>query len=137
MSTPGLGRVKTLPQGISWTRPRVLDEGRPYAQFMIHSSELMPGGSPTFRGTDDIQKLYDDLEALFDSVEDRFVGTTLADFAAEQPRPDTEPRRCLTTFAVDGLRSPLRSPTPSGHMPDWGVFHKSLHAHCCHLVLTR
>ena len=82
MSTPGLGRVKTLPQGISWTRPRVLDEGRPYAQFMIHSSELMPGGSPTFRGTDDIQKLYDDLEALFDSVEDRFVGTTLADFAA-------------------------------------------------------
>jgi hypothetical protein len=59
---------------------RVLDEGRPYAQFMIHSSELMPGGSPTFRGTDDIQKLYD-LEALFDSVKDRFVGTTLADFA--------------------------------------------------------
>jgi hypothetical protein len=61
---------------------RVLDEGRPYAQFMIHSSELMPGGSPTFRGADDIQKLYDDLGALFDSAKDRFVGATLAEFAA-------------------------------------------------------
>jgi hypothetical protein len=61
---------------------RVRQEGRPYAQFMIHSSELMPGGSPYFRRADDIERLYDDLKALFAFVRDRFVGATLMEFAA-------------------------------------------------------
>lgn len=28
---------------------RVMDSDEEYAEFMIHSSELMPGGSPSFR----------------------------------------------------------------------------------------
>ena len=52
----------------------------PYAQFMLHSSELMPGGSLTFPTKDAIERLYDDLEALFDSVRGRFMGSTLKEF---------------------------------------------------------
>lgn len=52
-----------------------------HLEFMLHSSELMPGGSPTFRGERDIEKLYDDLEALFAAIAAAFHGETLADFA--------------------------------------------------------
>jgi hypothetical protein len=62
---------------------RVRQEGRPYAQFMIHSSELMPGGSPYFRRADDIERLYEDLDALFTFVRGRFVGETLTEFATQ------------------------------------------------------
>ena len=33
--------------------------------FMLHSSELMPGGSPTFRDAAAIEDLYVELEAVF------------------------------------------------------------------------
>ncbi len=39
--------------------------GREHLMFMLHSSELMPGGSPTFRDADAIERLYEDLAALF------------------------------------------------------------------------
>jgi hypothetical protein len=61
---------------------RVLAERRPYAQFMLHSSELMPGGSPTFRDAARIEVLYADLEVLFAAARGRFVGSTLAEFHA-------------------------------------------------------
>ncbi len=47
---------------------RVLDaarlQSRPYIEMAIHSSELMPGGSPTFPTPESIEVLYDDLEAF-------------------------------------------------------------------------
>jgi hypothetical protein len=36
-----------------------------YLEFMIHSSELMPGGSPNFTDDESIEKLYSDMEELF------------------------------------------------------------------------
>ncbi len=56
--------------------------GRPHLEFMLHSSELMPGGSPTFRTTSDIERLYEYLEALFEELAGWCVGTTLDGFHA-------------------------------------------------------
>lgn len=36
-----------------------------YIEFMIHSSELMPGGSPTFKNERSIERLYKHLDILF------------------------------------------------------------------------
>jgi len=52
--------------------------------FMIHSSELMPGGSPTFQTQESIEKLYADLEVLFSEASQHFEGITLRDFAKEK-----------------------------------------------------
>jgi hypothetical protein len=52
----------------------------PYVQFMLHSSELMPGGSPTFRNAASVEKLYEDLEALFETAAGHFRGATLREF---------------------------------------------------------
>jgi hypothetical protein len=78
---------------IRWLRPRggnrrdllrLVDEaaadGSDYLEFMLHSSELMPGGSPTFPTARDIDAMYDDLEALFSSLRGRFVGATLTEY---------------------------------------------------------
>jgi hypothetical protein len=52
-----------------------------HLEFMIHSSELMPGGSPRFRTPESVERLYEDLEMLFEAVARRGVGMTLAEFA--------------------------------------------------------
>ena len=83
---------RVFPQG-AWLRPtgqnrdtllrvveRVLADGRDYAEFMLHSSEFMPGGSPTFRDEGSIERLYADLRALFTAVRDRFTGMTLHEY---------------------------------------------------------
>jgi hypothetical protein len=67
---------------------RVLDtvrrEHRPYAQFVVHSSELMPGGSPKLPDQPAIDRLYEDIEAIFAAASD-FVGQTVAEFRARWP----------------------------------------------------
>jgi hypothetical protein len=55
-------------------------EQRPYIEFVLHSSELMPGGSPAFPSRKSIEALYDDLEALFTAAQDIFEGLTLCDY---------------------------------------------------------
>ncbi|HXG05480.1 MAG TPA: deacetylase [Candidatus Binatia bacterium] len=55
-------------------------ERRRYVQCMLHSSELMPGGSPSFPSEASIERLYEHLEQLFGHVTRYGVGTTLADF---------------------------------------------------------
>lgn len=52
-----------------------------YVQLMLHSSELMPGGSPYFRSKSDIKKLYEHLECLFNHVKDTHRGVTLKEYA--------------------------------------------------------
>lgn len=55
---------------------------RPYVQCMLHSSELMPGGSPAFPTDASIERLYEHLERLFEHATRHFDGATLAQFYA-------------------------------------------------------
>ncbi|EKS7793339.1 deacetylase [Edwardsiella piscicida] len=86
-------RGKRRPASVQWLRPRGgnlqemqrvaeyhLSQRRDYVEFMLHSSEFMPGGSPTFRNEQDIERLYHDLEALFDWLAPQVTGQTLAEY---------------------------------------------------------
>ncbi len=77
----------------TWLRPKrrslsrmvgvlkaVLRERRRYAEFMIHSSELMPGGSQAFPTPADVDRLYDGLSRLFAFAARHFRGATLSEF---------------------------------------------------------
>jgi hypothetical protein len=58
--------------------------GGTHLMFMLHSSELMPGGSPTFSTDSAIARLNADLEELFAHARARgCAGLTLGEFAAE------------------------------------------------------
>jgi hypothetical protein len=57
-----------------------LKDNSEYIEFMLHSSELMPGGSPNFKNDDDVEKLYSDLEILFKYISKHFVGSDLKTF---------------------------------------------------------
>lgn len=59
---------------------KCIREEWPYVVFMLHSSELMPGGSPKFTDSDTIEKLYMDLEKLFMTARRDFEGCTLSEF---------------------------------------------------------
>lgn len=86
-------RGKYRSPSVNWLRPsggnaeqmisvaqKTLSEGNDYVEFMLHSSEFMPGGSPTFKDEADIERLYDDLELLFSWLAERTVGKTLAEY---------------------------------------------------------
>jgi len=92
---PKIGRFirHKLPQR-TWLRPNIRNlkamlalvkqaavEKRSYIEFMIHSSEFMPGGSPNFVNESQIEKLYKDMEHLFNLIQQKgFVGMTLKDY---------------------------------------------------------
>ncbi len=59
------------------------ENGETHVELLLHSSELMPGGSPRFRTASAIETLYGDLHAVFGAARDRFRGMALADFAEE------------------------------------------------------
>ena len=71
-----LGRMLRLLEG-------ALQEGDTYVEFTLHSSELMPGGSPRFRTQESIEALYRDLNALFAAAERNFRRSGLTAFARE------------------------------------------------------
>jgi len=73
---PFRGNGDQLPQLLD----RALAEGRDYIEFAIHSSELMPGGSPSFPTEAAIEQLYTRLESLFSRAAGRFLGLTLAEY---------------------------------------------------------
>ena len=80
----------------SWLRPNgknldamlsvvdwAVDSGLPVIEFTLHSSELMPGASPTFRTAEQIEILYTHLEKLFAHAGARGArGETLSGFRA-------------------------------------------------------
>ena len=85
--------------GIQWLRPNghnldamleildwVLERNLRCAEFMLHSSELMPGGSPTFPTAEHIETLYQHLEILFDRASARFRGRTMTQFYHDYAR---------------------------------------------------
>lgn len=51
-----------------------------YAEFMMHSSEMMPGGSPYFKDSEDIEALYQNLDRFFAAIAGRYTGVTLNEF---------------------------------------------------------
>lgn len=55
---------------------------RDYIEFMLHSSELMPGGSPTFRTKQSIEKLYSDMRILFSEISRMRTGITLSEYTS-------------------------------------------------------
>lgn len=60
---------------------RVIEEGAPVLEFMLHSSELMPGGNPLFSTKSQIEKLYNDLSTLFEHIASTgAVGMTLGEY---------------------------------------------------------
>jgi hypothetical protein len=63
---------------MEWVGREPLD----YVEFMLHSSELMPGGSPSFPGEAEIERLYENLETLFEAASGKFVGATLSEYRA-------------------------------------------------------
>lgn len=64
-----------------WLVNKVISSEECYIEFMLHSSELMPGGSPTFKTSNHIEQLYVDLEILFQYISDNFKGIGITDFA--------------------------------------------------------
>ena len=52
-----------------------------YIEFMIHSSEFMPGGSPKFKKKWQITKLFMDLEVIFEELKKAgYIGISLSDY---------------------------------------------------------
>jgi hypothetical protein len=82
---------------------RTLDEGRGYAELTLHSSELMPGGSPWLMTGRDIERLYDDLAAIFEVAGTLFRGATLSEFRA------TFDRKGSPGIDVETVRGGLRA----------------------------
>lgn len=60
---------------------KCISDERGYLMFMIHSSELMPGGSPTFPDEGSIETLYLSMEELFGMISEDYYGCTIGDFA--------------------------------------------------------
>ena len=85
-----------LSPGLSWLSPaesnlaqmqaaarQARAESAAHVEFMLHSSELMPGGSPSFRDASAIERLYENLEVLFAELATWCRGMTLQEFAAQ------------------------------------------------------
>ena len=53
-----------------------------YLMFVLHSSELMPEGSPSFKTEESIKRLYSDMKIVFDKISNDFTGTTLKDYSS-------------------------------------------------------
>ena len=61
-----------------------------YLMFMIHSSEVMPGGSPYFEDKNAVEKEYETMRELFDYVSRKgYVGCTLAEYYGRQIESNT------------------------------------------------
>jgi len=61
--------------------------GASCVELLLHSSELMPRGSPTFRTAAAIERLYANLEALFEDLSAWCEGLTLCEFHTRMTTP--------------------------------------------------
>ena len=58
------------------------EKGNDYLEFMIHSSELMPGGSPYFKDNLSIDKMYETMNQVFTYAHElAYEGETLKEYA--------------------------------------------------------
>lgn len=87
-----LGRrlQRLLGPSYSWFRPNganlaemlslvdwVITRRQPVLEFMLHSSELMPGGSPTFDTEEKIERLYAHLATIFAYIAEKGIGSMM------------------------------------------------------------
>jgi hypothetical protein len=82
--SPGLRWLSPAESSLSQMRAaarQAREEGAGHIEFMLHSSELMPGGSPFFRDAAAIERLYEDMETLFAELATWCRGMTLQEFA--------------------------------------------------------
>lgn len=97
--------VNRLFPGANWLQPGptnlsqllavqryVAGSGASYAEFTLHSSEFMPGGSPRFQDERSIERLYEHMEALFEAAGRLFVGATLREFHRDYSRSHPIPK---------------------------------------------
>lgn len=88
-------KLKVLVKGeATWLRPMnrpveelyqlckaAMNDNCDYLEFMIHSSEFMPGGSPTFKTNSDVENLFTDMDKLFKHLANKgMTGITLKDY---------------------------------------------------------
>ena len=62
---------------------KIKHEKTDYLMFMLHTSEMMAGCSPTFPTEESIERLFSDMEELFRYVSTFCVGATIGDYARE------------------------------------------------------
>mgnify|MGYP004471050181 CR=1 FL=1 len=63
------------------------EKGNDYLEFMVHSSELMPGGSPYFTTNESIERMYKNVEELFTYViKMGYKGETLQEYAFKKQK---------------------------------------------------
>lgn len=79
-STVWLRPRKNNLQQMKWLVDYVVESQTDYIMFMLHSSEMMPGGSPTFQTKEDIEKLYADIAVLFKHMSKEYEGSTLKEY---------------------------------------------------------
>ncbi len=85
--------LRTEKNGVLWLRPNrrnlkemlyVIEKNyeseHDYLMFMLHSSELMPGGSPTFKTEGGIERLYEHLEVIFKEISRNYTGVGLEEY---------------------------------------------------------
>lgn len=63
-----------------WIVDMISRSGMDYLMLMLHSSELMPGGSPTFQDGRSIENLYTHLEIVFKKIREAYIGVTLREY---------------------------------------------------------
>lgn len=59
---------------------RAVDKKYDHLEFMLHSSEFMPGGSPVFKSEKAIEELFSDINILFAQIAKHFTGMTLHEY---------------------------------------------------------
>lgn len=75
---PAISTVKEMKLNID----ERVENGSDYAEFMIHSTELMPGGSPYFKNSRDVEREYKDMRTIFTyAVQCGFEGIAMRDYA--------------------------------------------------------
>lgn len=77
------------PNGNNWQEMKYLlhniyTSSDDYIMFMLHSSELMPNGSPTFTTVESIERLYNTIRNVFEEASKYYVGKTLRGYAEEK-----------------------------------------------------
>ena len=65
---------------LNMTRNIAEKKGDEYLMFMLHSSELMPGGSPYFPDCEAVDNLYKVIENFFDSVKNNYEGMSIGEY---------------------------------------------------------
>ena len=53
------------------------NSGCEYLEFMLHSSELMPGGSPRLQSAEDVERIYTDIKSIFERISRHYLGIGL------------------------------------------------------------